>query len=244
MANLLNYRVDSFDLKPGKVLSGKYEVLDLLGTGWEGEVYKVKERSTGIERAAKLFYPQRNIRNKASITYARKLHKLYHCPIIIQYHCEETVLFKGQPIVALISELVEGELLSRFLERQRGKRVSPFQAIHLLHSLVVGLENIHRLGEYHGDLHPGNIIIRRLGLSFDLKLLDLYYWKAPKKENIQDDICQAIRVFYDAVGGQRHYANQPPEVKFICAGLKRSLILKRFPRAAVLRGHLETMQWS
>jgi hypothetical protein len=37
------------------VLAGKYVVEGLLGSGWEGEVYRVTERSTGIKRAMKLF---------------------------------------------------------------------------------------------------------------------------------------------------------------------------------------------
>jgi serine/threonine protein kinase len=235
--------VDSFDLAPGRVLARKYEVISLLGSGWEGEVYKIREHNTGIERAAKLFFPQRNLRNKTSSFYARKLHKLRHCPIIIQYYTEETIKFRGSWITVLVSEYVEGDLLSEFLKRQPGKRLNPFQAVHLLHALVVGIESVHRLREYHGDLHPENIIVSRYGLSFELKLLDMFYWKSPKRENIQDDICDLVRIFYDALGGASYYARQPDEVKSICLGLKRSLILEHFPTASHLRQHLETMQW-
>jgi serine/threonine protein kinase len=235
--------VESFDLQPGRGIAGKYEVVSLLGAGWEGEVYKIRERNTRIERAAKLFFPQRNLRNKTSNFYARKLHKLRHCPILIQYYTEERMTFRRAPITVLVSEYVEGELLSEFLKRQPGGRISPFQALHLLHALVVGIECIHRLREYHGDLHPQNVIVSRYGLRFDLKLLDMFHWVAPKRENIQDDICDLIRIFYDAVGGAKFYAKQPAEVKEICCGLKRSLILKKFPGAAQLRQHVETMQW-
>lgn len=48
----------------------------MLGSGWEGEVYKILETSTGIECAAKLFYPYRNENNCASKFNAKKLHKL------------------------------------------------------------------------------------------------------------------------------------------------------------------------
>ena len=236
--------ITSFALSPGRVIANKYVVVSLLGAGWEGEVYKVREKNTGIERAAKLFFPHRNVKNRSATQYARKLHKLYSCPIVIHYHAEETITIRKQPVTVLISELVEGELLVDYLRRQRGKRLTPFQAVHLLYSLTIGIESIHRMREYHGDLHMENVIISRCGLSFELKVLDLFHWKAPKRENIQDDICDMIRIFYDALGGQKHYRSQSPEVKFICCGLKRSLILKRFPRAAVLRGHLETMHWS
>lgn len=237
-------RIEAFDLKPGRNITAKYEVIDKLGAGWEGEVYHIRERSTGIERAAKLFYPHRNIRNRTALTYARKLHRLRHCPIIIQYHNEESMLYRSVPITVLVSEFVEGELLSQFLNKQRGKRLSPFQAMHLLHALAVGMEMIHNVGEYHGDLHSENVIVSRFGLGFELKLLDMFHHAAyPKRENIQDDICNMIRLFYDALGGQPHYARQPDAVKRICCGLKRSLILKKFRSSAHLREYLETMSW-
>ena len=67
----------------------------------------------------------------------------------------------------MLSDFVEGELLSKFLKRQRGGRLSPFQGIHLLHALASGIECIHSLGEYHGDLHTENIIVTRFGLGFE-----------------------------------------------------------------------------
>lgn len=97
--------------------------------------------------------------------------------------------------------------------------------------------------EYHGDLHTDNIIVQRYGLGFDLKLLDFYHWGTPKPENINDDVINLVRILYDAVGGQRHYKKQPQEIKDICCGLKRSLILKKFRTAGHLREHLETLTW-
>ena len=82
------HEIETFDLYPGRILARKYEVISLLGTGWEGEVYKVRESATGIERAAKFFFPQRNPRDRTVNFYAKKLHKLRHCPILIQYHTQ------------------------------------------------------------------------------------------------------------------------------------------------------------
>jgi len=52
-----------------------------------------------------------------------------------------------------------------------------------------------------------------------------------------------IRLFYDALGGQKHYAKHPPEVKAICCGLKHSLALKKFNSAGKLSRYIENMQW-
>jgi serine/threonine protein kinase len=238
-----NHRITRFDFAPGTEIAGKYTILSQLGTGWEGEVYTLRERTTGILRAAKFFFPHRNRGHRTSRFYAKKLHKLRHCPILIQYHTHETIVFEGQPVDVLVSEYVEGELLSRFIARQRGHRLSAFQGLHLLHALAAGIEGIHYLHEYHGDLHDDNIILRRYGLSFDLKLVDMFHWGPASPENIHEDVFNLIRIFYDAIGGARYYPRHPPEVKAICCGLKRSLIIKKFRNAGQIRQYLETMQW-
>ena len=232
-----------FNLAPDRIIAGKYKVLYKLGSGWEGEVYKIVELATGIQCAAKLFYPKRNIKNKTAVSYAKKLHELRDCPIIIKYHTQETILWHHVAVTVLISEYVEGRLLSEYLKRLPGKRLTPFQATHLLHALASGLEGIHFHGRYHGDLHTENVILSRVGLSYTLKFLDLYDQGGRRKDNIAFDICSAIRIFYDSLGGQKYYAKQPPQVKEICCGLKQTLILKKFRNATALRLHLETMEW-
>ncbi len=235
--------IKTFNLREGDVMSGKYEILHKLGKGWEGEVYLVKERGTGVERSIKIFFPQRNKGNKNLTGYAKKLHKLRQCEILIQYHTQEIFEWRGVQVPYLVSEYVEGELLSEFLKRQPNKRLRPFQAIHFLYALVQGLEQVHALREYHGDLHTENIIIVRYGLWFELKLVDLYHWKeSSKPENIQDDICDMIRMFYDVLGGKKWYPKQPDEVKGIILGLKKSLIRKKFRTATKLRMFIETME--
>ena len=235
--------IDAFGLQPGRVIAGKYEVVNMLGRGWEGEVYKIRELRTGIERAAKLFFPQRNPNNKTSKFYAKKLHKLRQCPILIQYHTDEQMMFRKIPITVLISEYVEGMLLQEFVMTRPGKRLPPYQGLHLLYALVKGIEEIHLQSEYHGDLHSRNVIVNRFGLGFRLKLLDLYNWSAATRENRKDDIVDAIRVFHECIGGAKRYASMPKTVKDICCGLRRSLILKKFNNISQLREHLEMLDW-
>lgn len=235
--------ISEFNLQPGRILARKYEVVELLGSGWEGEVYLIKEVATGIERTAKIFFPQRNIKDKALIFYAKKLHKLHHCPITIQYSSQESMTFSGVSVTMLISEYVEGELLGQFIERQPGKRINSFEALHLLHSLAAGIECIHAMGEYHGDLHSDNIIVQRYGLKYEFKLIDMFNFGKPNRENIYHDTVCLIHIFYEILGGQKHYHKLPPEIKAICCGLKKTLILKKFRSASQLRQYIETMQW-
>lgn len=240
---MANKKIEQFSLAAGRVLARKYEVIDLLGGGWEGEVYLIRELATGIERTAKLFFPQRNLKDKATNFYAKKLHKLRHCPIVIQYNAQDTITVKGEPVSILVSEYIEGELLGQFIQQQPGKRLQAFQALHLLHALACGMETIHDMGEYHGDLHSDNIIVQRYGLRFELKLVDLFHHGAPRQEYIHNDVVEMIHIFYEALGGKKYYAKLGTEMKAIINGLKRTLILKKFKTAGQLRHYIETMQW-
>ncbi len=243
MSSKLAIPFDRFNFQPGRMLASKYEILRCLGSGWQGEVYLVQERGTEIERAAKLFYPHRNPKDKVLIKDARKLHRLRNCPILIHYHSQERFTFKRTPVTCLISDYVEGQPLSEFISEQPGKRLSPFQAIHLLHSLCLGMEPVHALGEYHGDLHEGNVMVRRHGIGFEVHVLDVFHWWGTKKENIQQDVYDLIRIFYDILGGRDRYSKHPEVVKRICRGLKKTLISKKFKKAGDLRRYLETMTW-
>jgi len=236
--------IDAFGFTAGFVLAKKYSVIKQVGQGWEGEVYQVLEIDTGIERAAKLFYPQNNPHNSTAITYAKKLHALRECGAVIHYHSRESILFRKTSITVLVSEYVDGELLADYINKFPGKRVPLFQGIHLLYALISAIESIHAVNEYHGDLHAENVIVRRLGLSYDLKLLDLFHVGRVSQTNRNDDLCDSIRIFYDAIGGRKHYSKHPKQIKYICCGLKRSLILKKFKTASALRLYLETQEWN
>ncbi len=232
-----------FGIKPGRVLASKYVVDEFLGSGWEGEVYLVTERLTGAQRAAKLFFPERNPRNKAVLFYARKLEKLRDCRMVIQYHHSEKLRLRSEEVNVLFSEFVAGAILSEYVREQPGRRMEPFAAMHLLRALAAGLAEIHERREYHGDLHTGNILVNRRGVHFDARFVDLYDWGRPTKAHIQSDVLNLIRVFHETVGGARHYAAQPPEVKHIIAGLKNTILAKRFPDAWALVRHLDTFEW-
>ena len=233
----------SFNLRKGRVIANKYEVVQLLGSGWEGEVYKVVELFTGIERAAKLFYPNRNPKDNTAKYYAKKLHKLKDCPILIHYHTQEKITFKGTPTTILISEYIEGPLLSDYVDSLYGKRLASHEALRFLYTLVKGVETIHNANEYHGDLHADNIIVCKHGISIDLKFVDLFSISQSKRDNRKQDILFIIHVFYEILGGAKHYSKQPDVVKNICCGLKVGLIEKKFKTISHLRSHLEAINW-
>ena len=161
----------------------------------------------------------------------------------MNYHSFDFLKIQNHKVACIVCEFIEGEILSVVVNRQKGKRLGSFEALHLLHSLVKGLESIHLAGEYHGDLHLDNIIIRKFSLSFDIKIIDFLHWGDSKKDNRDEDIIKTIRIFYDVLGGSKHYAKFPYPIKHIIKGLKRNLILKEFKTMTHLRVHLENLEW-
>jgi tRNA A-37 threonylcarbamoyl transferase component Bud32 len=232
-----------FDFPAGKSVAGKYIVERLLGSGWEGEVYVIVERVTGIRRAAKFYYPHRDPLGKAAIAYARKLDALRHCPILMQYHHQETTYVKRRKVIVVVSELVEGIKLSEFLAKQPDRRLTTFEALHVLYTLARGIAPIHARGEYHGDIHDDNIMVRRQGITFEVKLLDFFDLGKPTRAKIHKDVLNLIQVFHAIVGGRTAYGQQPRVVKDIIRGLKDSLILARFQSAGDIMRHLENVEW-
>lgn len=236
--------IETFDLQPGRLIGGKYVVETRLGAGWEGEVYKVVERTTGAIRAVKIFFPRRNERGVRLRRYAQKLERLHRCAIVIQYHHSEALKIGKQQLECLVSEFVEGELLGDFIHRQPGHRLDTFRAMHVLHTLVSGLAQVHGEGEYHGDLHAANVLVSPRGISHVVKILDFFHWGGSTPANRRGDIVDVIHLLFQILGGRRRYAIQPPEVKAICKGLRRDLILRTFPTMLDLKHHLETFEWS
>jgi serine/threonine protein kinase len=232
-----------FDLKPGRSLGRNYEVIEFLGNGWEGEVYKIEERSTGIPRAAKVFYDRARVSSTRLRRYARKLYRLRSCSIVTQYHHRDAMRIGGKQVEILVSDFVEGDMLSTFLARQRGHRLSPFEALHVLHAIASGIEQVHVLGEYHGDIHSDNLMISRKGIGFDVNLLDFFDLGRTSKARIQDDVIDLAGLLYEMIGGKSGYKRVGAEIRQIVVGRKHSLIRDRFKTAGDIRAALENFEW-
>ena len=235
-------KIQRFDFDVGRTVAGKYVIERPLGSGYEGEVYAIVEKVTGIRRAAKFYYPHRDPLGRSAIAYARKLDALRHCPILLQYHHQEIATVQRKKVTVVVSEFFDGERLSDFLQKQDGG-LSTFEALHVLYTLVRGITPIHARGEYHGDIHEENVMIRRQGIGFDVRLVDFFDLGKPTKKKVHKDVLNIVMVFHAIVGGRERYASQPRVVKDIIRGLKDSLILARFQSAGDIQRHLEALTW-
>jgi eukaryotic-like serine/threonine-protein kinase len=140
-----------------------YRVLDKLGSGGMGVVYRAEDLQLGRYVALKFLsreFAQDPAARDRFQREARAASALNHPNVCTVYSVEECA---GQPVISM--ELVEGETLSALLARQ--PMPAP-QALALATQVAGALEAAHRKGVVHRDLKPGNLMVT----SFGVKVLD------------------------------------------------------------------------
>ena len=133
---------------------------------------------------------------------------------------------KQENVDFLVSDYIEGTILSQYVQHQKGKHLTPFEGLHIIYALCKGIEPIHEMGEYHGDLHSENIIIQRKGIGFDIKLIDFFDLGIPSKRKTEQDIIDIIYILYEILGGRKYYHKLPPEIKKIEVKRERDYLYK------------------
>ncbi|RME78445.1 hypothetical protein D6774_01145 [Candidatus Woesearchaeota archaeon] len=59
--------------------------------------------------------------------------------MVIHYYSQNTIYIKNEPVIYLISDFIEGEKLSDFVDAQPKKRIHPYLALHFLYALIKGV---------------------------------------------------------------------------------------------------------
>ncbi|NOR13241.1 MAG: protein kinase, partial [Candidatus Aminicenantes bacterium] len=147
------------ELTRGTTFANRYEIIEELGTGGMGKVYRVEDMKAKEEIALKLIKPEivadiKTIdRFRNELTTARKIR---HKNICGMYHLGED---KGSYYITM--EYVPGEDLKSFLRRSKKLTVETTVSIGI--QICDGLSEAHRMGVIHRDLKPSNIMIDREG---------------------------------------------------------------------------------
>ena len=160
-------------LDPGTEL-GHYEIVDTLGVGGMGEVYRAQDTKLGREVALKLVLEEVSADEERLARFereARTLASLNH-PNIAAIHGFETE--GASPF--LVMELVEGETLA---ERIARGPIPTAEAIPLFVQIAQGLEAAHGEGVVHRDLKPANVKVTDKGV---VKILDFGLAKATEPQ--------------------------------------------------------------
>ncbi len=143
-------------LSPGARL-GAYEVIDLLGAGGMGEVYRAQDTKLGRDVALKILpdaFADDLDRLPRFKREAKALAALNHPHIAALYGMEEA---DGRHF--LVMELVDGETLADRLSR--GPMPRRRRAPCIATQIAEALEAAHEKGIVHRDLKPANIKITR-----------------------------------------------------------------------------------
>ena len=147
-----------------------YEVMEPIGKGGMGEVYRARDTKLGRDVAIKVLpeeFSQDKQRLERFQREARLLAKLNHANIATLYALEE---HDGQ--LFLVMELVEGDTLA---ERMAKGAIPLDEAIPPFIQIAEGLEAAHEKEIVHRDLKPANI---KIGLDGKIKILDFGLAKA------------------------------------------------------------------
>jgi eukaryotic-like serine/threonine-protein kinase len=153
----------------GQVVDGRYRVLDVIGRGGMGVVYRVEHLRMGKIAAMKVLHRELANDRDAVERFEREasaVSRLHH-PHTVQ------VFDFGQANGALylIMEYVRGQDLAHIIQRDGGMPWS--RAAPILAQICSALQEAHELGIVHRDLKPENVLIGRTTGGRDFaKVLD------------------------------------------------------------------------
>ncbi|HLJ50718.1 MAG TPA: serine/threonine-protein kinase [Bryobacteraceae bacterium] len=150
-------------VQPGAVLAG-YEVLEVIGAGGMGKVYKVRNTLSNRIEAMKVVLPDLENDPQLTTRFLREIQVLAGLshPNIVALH----TALQSENRVVMILELVEGTPLSQRI--QQGP-VPVHQCVSYAYQILDALNYAHRQGVVHRDIKPENIILARDGI---VKLVD------------------------------------------------------------------------
>ena len=172
-------------LKPGMIISDRYEVIDKVGSGGMADVYKARDQRLNRFVAIKVLKPEyssdKSFVNKFRAE-AQSAAGLSHPNIVNVYDVGD-----DSGLHYIVMELVEGITLKRFIERKGKLEVK--EAVGIGIQIAQGMEAAHDNRIIHRDIKPQNIIISRDG---KVKVTDFGIAKATNSNTITSNAMGSV----------------------------------------------------
>ena len=138
----------------GELVGGRYEILQLLGEGGMGAVYKATDRE--LDRFVALKVIRRELASNSAILARFKQELLLSRQVTHRNVIRIYDLGDADGVKFITMEFVEGEDL-RSLIREK-KKFSPEEAVEVIQQVCQALDAAHSVGVIHRDLKPQNIM--------------------------------------------------------------------------------------
>jgi serine/threonine protein kinase/Tfp pilus assembly protein PilF len=167
-------------LTRGTTFAGRYEIIEELGTGGMGRVYRVLDKKIEEEIAIKVL--------KADIASDKKIIERFKNEIRIARNighrsvCRMYDLNEENGTAYITMEYVPGEDLKSFI--RRSKRLDSETAIAIAKQISEGLSEAHRLGVVHRDLKSNNIMIDKEG---NARIMDFGIARSVKAKSLTEE---------------------------------------------------------
>jgi serine/threonine protein kinase len=161
----------------GTVLSGRYEIIELVSEGGMAMVYKARCRMLDRIVAVKILKDEYS----SDLNFVQKFKTEGLAAAQLSHPNIVNIFDVGQEedVYYIVMEFIEGETLKEYIQREAPLPVE--QAITIATMICDGLQHAHEKGIIHRDIKPHNIIITETGI---VKVADFGIAKAISKKTI------------------------------------------------------------
>jgi serine/threonine protein kinase/Tfp pilus assembly protein PilF len=147
------------ELTTGSTFAGRYQIIEELGKGGMGRIYKALDKEINAKVALKLIKPEISADDKTIQRFKNELkiaREITHKNVCRMYD-----LNKEGELYFISMEYVSGEDLKSFI--RRSKQLATGTAITIAKQICEGLSEAHKSGVVHRDLKSSNIMIDKEG---------------------------------------------------------------------------------